>query len=476
MTKPRGFWVLIFLSGWLLSGAGGTAWAKNKVESPQVAQPEEKVEKKTVKKTVAKKTKKGKKTDPEPPAAAAKPQPAGIEDPKTLLSQAGKLEAAGDVSGCLRTLAKFVNVYPRHPEGAATLQRMGQLARDQGQGDKALQIYALAAFLYPGSQAGAEARWQVQTMEFYQYLREGDAVAVFKDYLQKVKSQSPGVAAAKMKEPLRQGWQAVEQVLRRSSPCPVHLVEEALALWELHPEGTQPPEAALILGELLQEKGVYGEARIYLQRAREQGTPSVRTRALVGLLEAAWASRDLQDFAAVWTIWRQQPGEITPDLKSRLAKLPLPEDFFSVVPGPGQGEKTEEDPLAALLDWWSGKDPGAARQADLLQCLVHFLSRPLPQGVKEKLLLQLAQLQSAQGHYPQATRIYQELLAAGAKGENSAFYQDRLALSQLQGRRPEEALQIYRGLSQEGDNFWQLVSRTRLADVELGRLQTESTQ
>ena len=133
LTKPRGFWVLIFLAGWMLSGAGGAAWAKNKVESPQVAQPEEKVEKKTRKKTVAKKTKKGKKTEPEPAAATAKQKPSGIEDPMTLLSQAQKLEIAGDVSGCLQTLAKFVNVYPHHPERAAILQRMGQLARDRGQ-------------------------------------------------------------------------------------------------------------------------------------------------------------------------------------------------------------------------------------------------------------------------------------------------------------------------------------------------------
>jgi hypothetical protein len=96
--------------------------------------------------------------------------------------------------------------------------------------------------------------------------------------------------------------------------------------------------------------------------------------------------------------------------------------------------------------------------------------------VKERLLLQLAQLQWFQGNFPQAARIYQELLNANARSESSAFYQDRLALSQLQGRRPETALEIYRGLSQEGDNFWQLVSRTRLADVELGRLQTEPPQ
>jgi tetratricopeptide (TPR) repeat protein len=88
----------------------------------------------------------------------------------------------------------------------------------------------------------------------------------------------------------------------------------------------------------------------------------------------------------------------------------------------------------------------------------------------------LAQLKWTQGNYPQAARIYQQLLAVDGKGENSAFYQDRLALSQLKGRRPDAALEIYRGLSQGKDGFWQLLSRTRIADVELGRLQTEPPQ
>jgi len=353
---------------------------------------------------------------------------------------------------------------------------MAQLSRDQGLGNKALQLYDLAAFLYPGSRAEAAVRWQARTLEFYQDLQERDPVASFKEYLQKVKTLSPGGGATETQEPLCRGWGAVERVLRRSSPCPVQLLEEALTLWELHPEGTQPPEAALILGELLQEKGLYSEARSYLQRAREQGNPEVRTRALVGLLERAWASRDLPDFAAVCTLWHRQRGQITPELKSRLDKLPLPETFFSAACGPDQEAKSEEDSLAALVDCWNGKSLDPTRQADLLRSIMHFLRRPLPAAVKERLLLQLAQLQWAQGHYPQAAKIYQELLGAGAQGENSAFYQDRLALSQLKGRRPELALQIYQGLGQAGDNFWQLVSRTRMADVELGRLQTEPPQ
>jgi len=482
MTRFRGFWVWMVLGCWLAGGSPAAAWAKGKADRKQaaqaVAQPEENSERPAVKKPV-KKAKKGKKAEPEPPAAptAAAPPPPGIEDPQTLLLRARELENRGDVAGCLETLAKFVNVHFRHPERAAVLQRMAFLAQDRGQGDKALQIHALTVFLYPGSRAAAECRWQIENLEFCRNLRERDPLAVFKDYLEGAKSQSPGVAPAKLREPLRQGWQAVEQVLRRTCPCPLPLVEEALALWELHPEGTQPPEAALILGELLLKNGLLGEARNFLLKAREQGNPAVRTRAMVGLLETAWESRDLGEFAGAWTLWRRNRGEATPDLKARLHKLPLPEALFSKTPEAGpEDKKVEDDALAALLDWWSGRAPDASRQAELLHFLPHFLNRPLPPGVKKRLLLQMAQLQWSQGHYPQAAQVYEQLLRADAQDENSAFYHDRLALSQLQGRRPEEAQQIFRDLSHEGDNFWQLVSRTRLADMELGRLQAEPPQ
>jgi tetratricopeptide (TPR) repeat protein len=475
MTIPRGFWVWIFLACWLISMTAGAAWAKNRAMRGHVAHPEDKAEKKTGKKA-AKKAKKGKKAEAEAAAAPAAPAPKEIDDPKVLLSRAREQEKGGDISGCLQSLAKFVNVYPLHPERAAVLQRMAQLARDRGQTEKALQIYALEASLYPGTPAAAATRWQMQTLEFCQNLKERDPVVSFKDYLQKCKSRPQAVSPEKLREPLRQGWQAVEVVLRRSSPCPVHLVEEALTLWELHPQGTQPPEAALILGELLQEKGLYIAARNYLQRAREQGTPELRRRALVGLLEGAWATRNLPEFAATWMLWRRHQEEVPPELKTRLAKLPLPEEFFAPLGKEGQEEKTGGDAVSALLEWWNGKVPDASQRLQLLQCLGHFLKRPLPPAIREILLLQLAQLQMFQGQYPQAAKIYQQLLAANAKSENSAFYQDRLALSQLHGRQQEAALQTYRGLSQEGDNFWQLVSRTRLADVELGRMQTEPPQ
>jgi tetratricopeptide (TPR) repeat protein len=232
----------------------------------------------------------------------------------------------------------------------------------------------------------------------------------------------------------------------------------------------------LLIGELLQENGLYGEARGFLQRARDQGSPAVRTQALVGLLAGSWATRDLYDFAATWMLWRQNRGEITPALQSRLEELPLPQGFFSGDPGEGEGKKAEAEPVAVLLDWWSGKSLDGSRLASLIQCLEHFLRRSLPAAVKERLTQQLAQLQWSQGEYAQASKIYQELLAGAAPNENSAFYQDRLALSQLNARQGQAASEIFQGMGQEKDHLWQLLSRTRLADMELARLQTEPSQ
>jgi len=465
MTKPRGVWVWALLLCWLITGVASEAWGARRRYYRRSARTEEKAKEKT----------------PEPPAEPATVAPAGLkppvaEEPETFLSWAHEQEAAGDISGAMQTLSKFINLFPRHAERGATIFRMAQLAGKNQRGHQAIPIYYLAAALYPDTQMAADARWQALNLEFYQALRKSEFLAAFKDYLKRLAPLPPGVTTEKLREPIRQGWQVVERAVREKSPCPVNLVEEALALWELHPEGTQPPEAALLLGELLQEKGLYGEARSYLTRAREQGSPEVRTQALVGLLEGAWASRDLPDFAGAWMLWRQNHGEITPVFKSRLEKLPLPEGFFSEAPPPGQGGKPEEDALAALLDFWSGKTPDGSRQAALLRCLEHFLSRSLPQAVRERLQLQLAHLKWTQGNFPQAARIYQQLLAANGKGENSAFYQDRLALTQLKGRHPEAAMEIYRGLNQGEDGFWQLLSRTRIADVELGRLQTEPPQ
>jgi len=303
-----------------------------------------------------------------------------------------------------------------------------------------------------------------------------EPLATFKNYLLKIASLPGDAAPTKLREPLLRGWQEVERAVRQKSPCPLHLVEELLTLWEMHPVGTQPPEAALLIGELLQENGLHWEARSYLELARVQGSPTVRTQALVGLLEVGWNAKDLQDFANTWVLWRQNQGEITAVLQSRLEKLPLPEGFFSAAPGPGEGKKPDEDAVAVLRDWWSGKSLDGSRLAALIQCLEHFLRRPLPVAVKERLKQQLAQLQWLQGDYPQAARNYQELLAAPAKSENSAFYQDRLALTQLKARHPEAAVEILQGLGQEKDNLWQLLSRTRLADMELGRMQTEPPQ
>ena len=466
-----GVWILIIC--WLVTGAATGAWADDHASRRQPHHSEKRAEKKSKKKVV----KKGKKAvEEEAEAVTSKPQTLPVAEPKDFLSRAREQEKEGDINSCLQTLSKFINLYPRHPERSATLFKMAQLAQEHGQPDRALHTYALVASLYPDSRLAGEARWQANTLVFYQDLRESDPLATFKDYLLKNASLPGGVAPAKLREPLLRGWQEVKRAVGKKSPCPVNLVEQVLTLWDLHPEGTQPLEAALLIGELLQEKGLYGEARSYLQRARDQGSPAVRTQALVGLLEASWAARDLYDFAATWLLWRRSQLEVTPILHARLEKLPLPQGFFAGDPGPGEVKKIDEEPVAVLLDWWSGKSLDGSRLAALIQCLEHFLSRSLPGAVKERLNQQLAQLQWSQGDYAKAAKIYRELLAAHAKNENSAFYQDRLALSQLKARRPEAAVEIFQGMGQKKDQMWQLLSRTRLADMELARMQTEPPQ
>lgn len=465
MTKPPGVWVWALLFCWLAMLAASEAGAARH-RSRRPSQKEQKA-----------KEQKAKKTSPEASKdAEAEPKSPSVEKPETFLSEAREQEKGGDIAGALKTLSKFVNVFPRHPEREATLFRMARLARENQQPERATSLYALAASLYPNSQMAVEARWQVVKMEFYRDLRESESLVVFRNFLKRVAPLAASVPAAEFREPILRGWEVVERAVRKKNPCPVSLLDEVLALWELHPEGIRPPEAALLLGELLQAGGFCGEARAFLVQAREKGSPEVRTQALVGLLEGAWASRDLPDFAGTWMLWRRHRGEMTPAIKSRLAKLPLPKGFFSPAPAAAPEGKAEEDAVAALLDWWNGKAVDGSRQGGLLLCLEHFLSRPLPPAVKERLQLELAHLQWSQGKIPQAAKIYRKLLAANRGDESSAFYRDRLALAQLQGRRQEAALEIYRGLSQGEDNFWQLLSRTRMADVELRRLQVEPGQ
>lgn len=54
--------------------------------------------------------------------------------------------------------------------------------------------------------------------------------------------------------------------------------------------------------------------------------------------------------------------------------------------------------------------------------------------------------------------------------------QDRLALSQLQENHREAAVELFQGMGQAKDHLWQLLARTRLADLDLARMQTEPAQ
>ena len=274
--------------------------------------------KKTEKKAGQKEKKPAPKAAPAPPPEAVKPPPP--DEGLALLARAREKESAGDTGSCLLLLTRFINVFPRHPDRAATLMRMGRLAQGGGQVDKALQIFSLGASLYPDSLMAGDARWQAVILELHQDLKDTHPLLAFKNFLNKAALlQTP---PEKLREPALLGWREVEKMVRQQSPCPAPLMEEVLALWEAHPGGSQPPEAALLLGEALLARGLQEVAAAYLHLARDQGSPPVRAQALAGLLETAWDSRDLQAFAGVWKLWRENRVELTPALRRRLEKIP----------------------------------------------------------------------------------------------------------------------------------------------------------
>lgn len=454
MRKPHRILILVLCAFWLAGGLATAAWGKSyskrqhkkKVEEPRLL------------------------TIP-PPEVESQGTIIEADQPQTFLERASEQEEAGDWADSLQTLLKFINVHPGHSQRPAALLKAADLARRLGEIDKAIQLNDLTVFLKPDVASATRARRQAATLELYLRLPHLDPLAAMRQFLDRITPWPSGQSVGPLQEPLANGWQAVSQRVHASVPVPVAKLEELLALWDLHPPGSQPPEAALLLGELLQKQGLLAEARNFYQRLQEPEGKRLRTAGLVGLLEITWESGDLSAFASTLLQLKQNHGEITPELKHRLAQLPLPEDLLTQHPDLEKAAPGE--PVDLLLSWWCGKTPGANQQAELLRSLEHFLRRPLPAAVKDRIKLELAQLQWSQGNFPQAAKLYQDLLANGAKGDRSAFYQDRLGLTQLKAQRPDKAQEIFHVLGQDEDHFWKLVSSTRLMDVELARAKME---
>lgn len=365
-------------------------------------------------------------------------------------------------------LLKTINVCATGPERLAAFFEMAYQAEAHGHIDLAIKVYTLAASLYPNTPLAERARLKRFTLEFYLDLGGADPCLAFKNFLAKLSGLATRFSREELREPLVAGWTMVEQTIRNRLPCPISLVEKALTLWEMHPPGTHPPEAALLLGRLLKDQGLLEEAADFFTRARDQGAGQVRTQALVELLQLAWVSQGLPGFLNTLKCWQEERRELVSALKTWRLELAPPGDgepnlplktlagFKELLGAPPTSPCTKDRPSAVDLQLWEV-----------------LLSQPLPVSLQEYLVRSAAQLYWSQGEFTKAGKLYRDMLARVADKESSIFYWDRLGLAHMQERQPDLAQDIFHALAKEQGQFWPLVAHTRQLDLELSRLMAE---
>jgi hypothetical protein len=261
----------------------------------------------------------------------------------------------------------------------------------------------------------------------------------------------------------------VERWIMAQVPCPLSRLEKALTLWELHPAGTRPPEAALLVGRLLKNQRLFEEAEQLLVFAQQKGTCQVRTQALAELLQLAWVSRGLPGFLEAFRYWQQQePGELI------LALQTWPLGLCSRT----TNERIPSRAPLVDLEGLSGRDATPPYPPSLFTTLNQsswkaLMSQPLPVGLQEYVVRDAAQQFWEKGDFAKAGQLYRDALARLADKEISVFYWDRLGLAHVREHQPELALDIFQTLARDHGQFWQLVTATRQLDLELNRLLNE---
>jgi tetratricopeptide (TPR) repeat protein len=378
------------------------------------------------------------------------------------------LVSRGETAPSLDNLWKWINVSNGPGLPPAFLQIASQ-AETQGLPDLALKVYTLAAALYPNTPAAHRARMRCLIIGFYLALGGGaDPYLAFRDFLEKLSGLSTKFSAEELREPLMAGWMAVERQMMDRLPGPLSLAEKALTLWELHPSGTRPPEAALFVGRLLKKHGLFAEAEQLFDLAWRTGTPQVRSRALIELLQLAWGSQGLPGFLEAIKRWQREQSELTSALQTWRLEL-CSQGAGSRIPSWDALGDLQELPGQGVSSLSSGNFPSPA-DGPLYKAL---LSQPLPAALQAYLVQNAAQHAWSQGNFAKSSQLYREVLAFAPDQETSVFCWDRLGLTHVRERQPNLAKDIFQTLAKDHSQFWQLVARTRQMDLELNHLLTE---
>jgi tetratricopeptide (TPR) repeat protein len=170
-----------------------------------------------------------------PPAAQTQTPEQGTPGPLSLKPEAywqrlKAQEQGGDVQEAMKTGLALANIFPRSPQRGAALLKLGELAQGQGKTEDALEFFGLVISLTPGSPEASQACLAANALELARDLRQGNPVQSLRHFLGKTSRLSPGYSPELFQEALKTGWQAVAHKVRTTSPLPLSLVEEILAL------------------------------------------------------------------------------------------------------------------------------------------------------------------------------------------------------------------------------------------------------
>jgi tetratricopeptide (TPR) repeat protein len=208
-----------------------------------------------------------------PQAAQPQAPPEGTSGPlslkpdsywQRLLAQ----EQAGDFTEAKKTGLALANIFPQSPQRGTALLKAGELAQKQGRTGEALEFFGLVSSLNPGTPEASQACLAMSALALARDLHQGNPIQSLRQFMGRTSHLSPGYSSESFQAALKTGWQAVACQVRGTSPLPLSLVEEGLALWDLQPKGLGPPKAARLLADLLQLRQGADEG-ISLERAVE---------------------------------------------------------------------------------------------------------------------------------------------------------------------------------------------------------------
>jgi tetratricopeptide (TPR) repeat protein len=376
---------------------------------------------------------------------------------KRLIAQ----EQAGELGEAWKTGLALVNLFPQATQRGPALLKLADLAKRQGKTEEALELYGLAASLTSGTPEAAQASLGASALEFSRDLHHGDPVQTLRRFVEKVSALPSGCSSEILPKALTTGWQAVARKVRATTPLPLPVVEEILALWDLQPQGVRPPEAARLVADILKENGLWEEAQTLLAQG-DDCTGDHSRKLLQGRCQGlSWpfkagpgvshplnpvpGGEEMQkSLLSAWPARRRAAAE---------SSIPSSEGFIDWLL-----------PQRANAAWLEGKVPGRA------QDLLH----PWPAPLAELLPSEMARCSLADGHFLKPVQI-NHLMADKPTGKDlGPFDQDRLGVRYLHDGHSDSAQATFQELSQQKDPFWRRLAQVRLADLELSRLKAES--